>query len=216
MTDAEAHSSPPGGGSLDPEEVSRHEAHLVGQIYHLIEANKALEEQLHRLSLATEIGEILRGRGLTRDTYEFEAPSLVATARGESAWQRIDEIVEGLAEKGKKGEGLKDCLRILRTESVAVDPDWLVEMKTRVLAAEQTVAFLEEQTREMDALRREKTSIMDGVGKLEQNIEDLWKSLNEKTTHIQHLEKRLKRIWSSFPYRVFNALRRPFRRGQER
>ena len=53
---------------------------------------------------------------------------------------------------------------------------------------------------------------MDGVGRLEQTNEDLWKSLNEKTTHIQRLEAQLARIWNSAPYRVMSAVRRPFRK----
>ncbi len=197
----------------DAEAIRRHESHLVGQIYHLIEANQALEEQLHRLSKATEIADVLRGRRLTPDTFELPQPRVLPTPRGESAWLRIDELLRAMPDDTAGLGELKQWLGVAREQGTSVDPDWLAHTRTRLLAAEQALAYLDEQTRDLDALRREKASIMDGVGKLEQNIEDLWKSLNEKTTHIQRLEKQLNRIWGSAPYRVWRGLRNPFGRG---
>ena len=55
--------------------------------------------------------------------------------------------------------------------------------------------------------------IMDGVERLEQTIEDLWKSLNEKTTHIQRLESQLHRVWGSAPYRLYRWIMKLLRRG---
>ncbi len=159
----------------DPEEVARHEAHLVSQIYHLIEANQKLEEQLDRLSKVTAIAEIFRREKLTPDTFELPSPRLVS-----------------------------------RDGTVQVEADWLAEVRARLIAAEQAIAFLNEQTRELDLLRREKDAIVDGAARLEQTIDDLWKSLNEKTTHIQRLEGQLKRHWESRPYRLYSALRRLF------
>ena len=159
------------------DEVRRHEAHLVSQIYHLIEANQKLEEQVDRLAKVTEIAGLFREKGITRDTYRLAPPRLV------------------------EREGV-----------MQVDPDWLADVRVRLIAAEQAVAFLNEQTRELDMLRREKDAIVDGAARLEQNIDDLWKALNEKTTHIQRLEGQLQRIWGSRPYKLFDALRKSVRR----
>ncbi len=201
-----------GVGPIDPDVVRRHESHLIGQIFHLIEANQSLETQVDRLSKATEIADILRGKGLTQGAFDIARPKLTSTSRGESAWTRIGELVEriGSEDEALKNE-LSEWLGVAREEAVTADPAWMADTRTKLLAAEQTIAYLDEQTRELDALRREKNSIMDGVGKLEQTIEDLWKALNEKTTHIQRLESRLSRVWESFPYRIYKTLRRPFR-----
>ena len=201
-----------GVGPIDPDVVRRHESHLIGQIFHLIEANQSLETQVDRLSKATEIADILRGKGLTQGAFDIAAPKLNTSARGETAWTRVTEIVKRIAETDEAtASELSEWLGIVRAEAVIADPAWLADTRTKVLAAEQTIAYLDEQTRELDALRSEKNSIMDGVGKLEQTIEDLWKAHNEKTTHIQRLETRLGRMWESIPYRVYKTLRRPFR-----
>ena len=201
-----------GDGEIDLDVIRRHESHLIGQIYHLIEANQALETQVDRLSKATEIADILRGKGLTQGAFDIARPKLTSSPRGEAAWTRIGELtakVEVL--DAELADELREWLGVVREEAVAADPAWLSDTRSKLLAAEQTVAYLDEQTRELDALRREKNSIMDGVGKLEQTIEDLWKALNEKTTHIQRLESRLGRVWETIPYRIYKTLRRPFR-----
>ena len=164
----------------DPEEVARHEAHLVGQIYHLIDANQRLEEQIDRLSRVSAIAALFRDRKITADTFELPEPRLLA---------RGDEFV--------------------------VDPDWLADVRGKLVAAEQAIAFLDEQTRELDLLRREKDAIVDGAARLEQNIDELWKSLNEKTTHIQRLEGQLRRHWESAPYKVVMTLRRLVRKERK-
>jgi hypothetical protein len=209
----------PGGNGMparrrDPEEVRRHESHLVGQIYHLIEANQKLEEQIDRLSKVTEIAELFRERRITPDTFELAPPNLVSTAQAQQAWSRIEALLEELP-AGATVDQLREMLGVVRTAGRAVDGDWLAEVRGRLIAAEQAIAFLNEQTREMDMLRREKDAIVDGAARLEQNIDDLWKSLNEKTTHIQRLESQLHRIWVSKPYRMFNAVRRGFRSKPE-
>lgn len=201
-----------GAGPLDADVVRRHENHLIGQIYHLIEANQQLETQVDRLSKATEIADILRGKGITQGAFDIARPRLTSSPRGEAAWAHIGELtarVEAL--DPELADGLREWLGVVREEAVTADPAWLADTRSKLLAAEQTLAYLDEQTRELDALRREKNSIMDGVGKLEQTIEDLWKALNEKTTHIQRLESRLSRVWESIPYRIYKTLRRPFR-----
>lgn len=201
-----------GRGEIDPDVVRRHESHLVGQIYHLIEANQALETQVDRLSKATEIADILRGKGLTQGAFDIARPKLTSSPRGEAAWTHIGQLTARVeAQDPGLADELREYLGIVREEAVSADPAWLADTRTKLLAAEQTIAYLDEQTRELDALRREKNSIMDGVGKLEQTIEDLWKALNEKTTHIQRLESRLGRVWESIPYRIYKTLRRPFR-----
>jgi DNA repair exonuclease SbcCD ATPase subunit len=169
-----------GRPARDAEEVARHEAHLVGQIYHLVEANQRLEEQLDRLGKVTAIAGLFRDRKITPDTFKLPLPRTVET-------------------DGR----------------VRVDPEWLADVRARLIAAEQAIAFLDEQTRELDLLRREKDAIVDGAARLEQNIDDLWKSLNEKTTHIQRLEGQLRRHWESRPYRLYAALRRMARRERK-
>ena len=164
----------------DPEEIARHEAHLVGQIYHLIGANQRLEEQIDRLSKVSAIAGLFRDRRITSDTFELPEPQLV---------ERGDESV--------------------------VDPDWLADVRGKLVVAEQAIAFLDEQTRELDLLRREKDAIVDGAARLEQNIDELWKSLNEKTTHIQRLEGQLRRHWDSAPYRLYMSLRRLVRKERK-
>ena len=164
----------------DPEEIARHEAHLVGQIYHLIDANQRLEEQIDRLSKVSAIAGLFRDRRITSDTFELPEPRLI--------------------ERG--------------TERI-VDPDWLADVRGKLVVAEQAMAFLDEQTRELDMLRREKDNIVDGAQRLEQNIDELWKSLNEKTTHIQRLEGQLRRHWDSAPYRLYMALRRLVRKERK-
>jgi hypothetical protein len=165
----------------DPAEVARHEAHLVAQIYHLIEANERLEEQLDRLARVTAIAELFREQRITHDTFALETPKVKQTEDGP-----------------------------------VIDSDWLADVRNRLIAAEQAIAFLDEQTRELDLLRREKDAIVDGAARLEQNIDDLWKSLNEKTTHIQRLEAQLRRHWDSTPYRLYASLRRLLRREGKR
>ena len=168
------------GQSRDPEEIARHEAHLVGQIYHLIDANQRLEEQIDRLAKVSAIAGLFRERRITPDTFELPEPRLV---------ERGDDHV--------------------------VDPDWLADVRGKLVVAEQALAFLDEQTRELDLLRREKDAIVDGAARLEQNIDELWKSLNEKTTHIQRLEGQLRRHWDSVPYRAWMALRRMVRKERK-
>lgn len=198
----------------DPEEVRRHEAHLVAQIYHLIQANAKLEEQIDRLARVTEIADIFRQRKITRDTFELRPPLVVQAPEAAAAWSRIEAALAEMPE-GTPGLGeLRNALGMIRAATPSVESDWLSEVRVRLVAAEQAIAFLDEQTRELDLLRDEKNNIMDGVGRLEQTIEDLWKSLNEKTTHIQGLEVQLERIWNSLPYRVLKVLRRPWRRGE--
>jgi len=174
MSDSNGRPAP----ARDADEVRRHEAHLVSQIYHLIEANQKLEEQVDRLAKVTEIAGLFREKGITRDTYRLAPPRLV------------------------EREGV-----------MQVDPDWLADVRVRLIAAEQAVAFLNEQTRELDLLRREKDTILDGATRLQGNIDDLWKSLNEKTTHIQRLEGQLRRIQDKFLYRAWSKLQK--RLGRE-
>ena len=225
----------------DPEQAARHESHLVGQIYHLIEANHRLEEQLHRLGKLTEIADLFREQKITRDTFEMPTPSLMVPAPAENAWARVDAglgrlaaLLAGLGGAGSEAGApaptpeqlepqvaemrghlaeLRDALGVLRTSGWHVDPDWQADVRGRLVAAEQAVAFLNEQSRELDLLRREKDSIMDGATRLQQNVEDLWKALNEKTTHIQRLEAQLSQIWASLPYKVYKTLKAPFRGG---
>ena len=199
----------------DPAEIQRHEAHLVGQIYHLIQVNQRLEEQVQRLSLVTELAPLFREQRISRDTFELEAPTLEVSAAGEGAWQRVEALLEGLGDETPQVAELKELLGIVRATPAQVDPHWLADARMRLIAAEQAIAYLEEQTRELDLLRQEKNSIVDGVGRLEQTIEDLWKALNEKTTHIQRLERQLGRIWESVPYKLLSAVRRPLRRGDK-
>jgi DNA repair exonuclease SbcCD ATPase subunit len=217
-------------GLRDADEIRRHEAHLVGQIYHLIEANHRLEEQLHRLGKVTEIADLFRRERITRDTFELKPPHLLVPVQADNAWRHIDEslarLESGISDAASgngdadgvtalKGslEELRDSLGVVRESAWHVDPDWQADVRGRLVAAEQAVAYLNEQSRELDLLRREKDSIMDGATRLEQNMEDLWKALNEKTTHIQRLEAQLSQIWASLPYRVYKAFRRPFRKG---
>jgi hypothetical protein len=206
----------------DPLEIARHEAHLVGQIHHLIEANHLLEQQLNRLAKVTEIADLFREQRITRDTFQMPNPKTPGDERRQEVWGHIDRLLGELtgalkAEDGQEAavefeKQLIEALDIARSSGLKVDPDWISDARTRLIAAEQAIAFLDEQTRELDLLRREKDSIVDGAGRLEQNIDDLWKSLNEKTTHIQRLEAQLQRIWNSPPYRAFDWLRGLVRR----
>jgi predicted RNase H-like nuclease (RuvC/YqgF family) len=197
------------------EEVQRHEAHLVGQIYHLIEVNRKLEEQLDRLGKVTEIADLFREKGISRDTFTLPKPKTLIPAHVQLAWSAVEDAVNELP-KGTEGLiQLKDNLGVVRATDRDLSPDWLADVQLRMVAAEQAIAFLDETTRDLDLLMSEKNNIMDGVGRLEQTIEDLWKGLNEKTTHIQSLEKQIDRIWNRLPYRVLSALRRPFRRRKK-
>ncbi len=204
----------PNGRDRDDEEVRRHESHLVGQIYHLIEANHRLEEQLHRLSRVTEIADLFREEGVTRDTFELAPPKLGVPANAENAWATIDKVLSELDTDTPGLDELRVSLGVVRESGWRVDPDWLADVRARLIAAEQAIAFLNEQSHELDMLRAEKDSIVDGASRLEQNVEDLWKALNEKTTHIQRLESQLTRIWDSVPYRIYKTARKPFRRSK--
>ena len=202
------------GGDADglersAEETRRHEAHLVGQIYHLIEANQKLEEQLDRLAKVTEIADIFRQRKISRDTFELPMPETITPAHVHIAWSAVEEFLGTLPPDLPGLAELVENLGVIRASDRAISPDWISDVRVRLVAAEQAIAFLDEQTRELDLLMNEKNNIMDGVGRLEQTIEDLWKSLNEKTTHIQSLEKQLDRIWNSVPYRTMKLLRSP-------
>ena len=192
----------------DPAEVARHEAHLVGMIYHLIEANQKLEEQVDRLGKVTEIAELFREKRITRDTFELPAPRLAVPAEAQQAWSRIEGALARLAGDPAALAQLREALGVVRAHGWQGDPDWLADVRDRLIAAEQAVAFLNEQTRELDMLRREKDAIVDGAARLEQNIDDLWKALNEKTTHIQRLEGQIRRIYDTKAYRAWQALRR--------
>jgi len=206
----------------DPEEIARHEAHLVGQIHHLIEANHNLQQQLDRLAKVTEIADLFREQRITRDTFKLPGPREPDDQRRDEVFGHIGELLRHFkgAVRVEDGEEVADdierqldeALEIARSSSLKIDPDWVSDARTRLIAAEQAIAFLDEQTRELDLLRREKDSIVDGAARLEQNIDDLWKSLNEKTTHIQRLEAQLQRIWNSPPYRAFDWLRSLVRR----
>jgi hypothetical protein len=196
----------------DPGEVARHEAHLVGMIYHLIEANQKLEEQVDRLGKVTEIAELFREKRITRDTFDLPGPRLQVPTEAQQAWTRVEGLLEKLGGDGTVAGQLREALGVVRSHGWQSDPDWLADVRDRLIAAEQAIAFLDEQTRELDMLRREKDAIVDGAARLEQNIDDLWKALNEKTTHIQRLEGQLQRIWASRPYKLFDALRKSVRR----
>ncbi len=198
-------------GARDAEEVRRHEAHLVGQIYHLIEANRKLEEQLDRLGKVTEIADLFREKGISRDTFTLPTPETLTPSHIHIAWSMVEEMIAGLPGETPGLMQLEDNLGVIRVGDRELSPDWLADVQLRMVAAEQAIAFLDEQTRELDLLMSEKNNIMDGVGRLEQTIEDLWKALNEKTTHIQSLEKQLDRVWNSLPYRFLKFLRSPFR-----
>ncbi|MDG2150037.1 MAG: hypothetical protein P8N09_11000 [Planctomycetota bacterium] len=193
------------------EEVQRHEAHLVGQIYHLIEVNRKLEEQLDRLGKVTEIADLFREKGISRDTFTLPRPKTLTPAHVHLAWSAVEEAIKELPKDTEGLVRLEENLGLVRSADRELSPDWLADVQLRMVAAEQAIAFLDETTRDLDLLMNEKNNIMDGVGRLEQTIEDLWKALNEKTTHIQSLEKQIDRIWNSLPYRVLNALRSPFR-----
>ena len=95
----------PGARDGVPESVRRHEAHLVGQIYHLIEANHRLEEQLHRLGKVTEIADLFREKKITRDTFELKPPKLLVPVQAETAWNRIDKMLARLVEGIGESEG---------------------------------------------------------------------------------------------------------------
>jgi hypothetical protein len=196
----------------DPEEVARHEAHLVGMIYHLIEANQRLEEQVDRLGKVTEIAGLFREKRITRDTFELTAPRLIVPTEAQQAWSRIESLLPRLTGSAEDLGLLREALGMVRAHGWQCDGDWLADLRTRLVSAEQAIAFLDEQTRELDMLRREKDNIVDGAQRLEQNIDDLWKALNEKTTHIQRLEGQLQRIWTSRPYRLLDVLRKSVRR----
>lgn len=196
----------------DPEQIRRHERHLVSQIYHLIEVNEALRQQVQRLDRVTELAALFRERGISRDTFEMHAPRVVMPPRAEQCWGRVEELVGRLPD-GETVTQLREQLGQLRVMGWGVDPDWLADTKNRLIAATQTLAFLEEQTREMDLLRQEKDAIVDGAARLQQTIDDLWKSLNDKTTHIRRLEQQLNKIWQSPPYKLFRMMTKPLRRG---
>jgi hypothetical protein len=198
----------------DPVEVARHEAHLVAQVHHLITANSKLEERLDRLAKVTEIADIFRQKKISRDTFELPPPELRVPADVQGAWTHLERVLLKIPADSPGLVELTETLGIVRTAGWMVDPEWMAEARVRLLAAEQAIAFLDEQTRELDMLREEKASILDGVERLEQTIEDLWKSLNEKSTHIQRLERSLKRIWGSAPYRLLNGVRRLFKGKQ--
>jgi DNA gyrase/topoisomerase IV subunit A len=184
--------------------------------------NHRLEQQLDRLAKVTEIADLFRERRITRDSFELPGPRAPGADTHAEVWGHIDRLLadlmgarktpgaEEVAEELEKQ--LAEALDVARASTLQVDPDWVADVRTRLIAAEQAIAFLDEQTRELDLLRREKDSIVDGAARLEQNIDDLWKSLNEKTTHIQRLEAQLQRIWNSPPYRAFDWLRALVRR----
>jgi len=198
----------------DPAEVARHEAHLIGQIHHLITANQRLEEQVDRLAKVTEIAELFRQQRITRDTFELPQPHLLVPPEAQQAWARIETLLPALGGDPGALAGLREALGIVRTAGWQLGPDWIADVRSRLIAAEQSIAFLNEQTRELDMLRREKDSIVDGAARLEQNIDDLWKALNEKTTHIQRLESQLARIWASGPYRLWRLAKQSLRRDR--
>ena len=199
----------------DPAEVARHEAHLTGMIYHLIEANQKLEEQVDRLGKVTEIAELFREKRLTRDTFAIAPPRLAVPNEAQQAWGRIEKLLPRLAGDAPALAELREALGIVRAHGWQSDPDWISDVRGRLIAAEQAIAFLDEQSRELDMLRREKDGIVDGAARLEQNIDDLWKALNEKTTHIQRLEGQLRRHWESTPYRMYMSLRRLVRKERK-
>jgi DNA repair exonuclease SbcCD ATPase subunit len=216
MTDETSTSAGSNGataGERSAEEVHRHEAHLVGQVYHLIEANRKLEEQLDRLAKVTEIADIFRQRKISQDTFDLAAPELFVPPEVQNAWSRLEAFLADLPDETEGLQDLREALGIVRTKGWQVDHDWLSDVRVRLLAAEQAIAFLDEQSRELDQLREEKLSIMDGVERLEQTIEDLWKSLNEKTTHIQRIETQLHRVWGSAAYRFYRWCLKLLRRG---
>lgn len=200
--------------SRDAAEVRRHEAHLVGQIYHLIDQNHRLEEQLDRLARVTEIANIFRQRKISRDTFELPPLRGRQSPQAEGTWAEIGRLVESLPQDHASTPKLLEALGLVRVQAWEADSDWLAETRGRLLAAEQAVAFLDEQSREMDLLKEEKDAIQDGASRLEQTIEDLWKALNEKTTHIQGLEAQLLRIRGSWLYRSFRRITRPLRGGK--
>jgi hypothetical protein len=205
----------PEGVERDAREVLRHEAHLVGQIYHLIEANRKLEEQLDRLGKVTEIADLFREKGISRDTFTMPTPETITPPHVFLAWSSVEETIGQLPGETPGLAQLEENLGVIRAADREISPDWLADVHVRMVAAEQAIAFLDETTRELDLLMSEKNNIMDGVGRLEQTIEDLWKALNEKTTHIQSLEKQIDRIWNSIPYRVLSILRAPLRWGRK-
>lgn len=198
----------------DSREVARHEAHLVSQIHHLIEANVKLEERVDRLARVTEIADLFRQKRISRDTFELPPADMRMPADVQAAWSRSERVLASLPPDSPVLTELKETLGIARSVPWTVDPTWMAEVRVRLLAAEQAIAFLDEQTRELDLLREEKTSILAGVARLEQTIEDLWKALNEKTTHIQRVESQLQRVWGSAPYRMLAGLRRLLRPGR--
>lgn len=210
--DGRAPTPVPAAVARDPVEVARHEAHLVGLVYHLIEANQRLKEQVDRLSKVTEIAGLFREKRITRDTFELAPPRLLVPAQAQQAWERIERLLDRLGGEPELLAQLREALGVVRAHGWQSDADWLADVRGRLVAAEQAIAFLNEQTRELDMLRREKDQIVDGAGRLEQNIDDLWKALNEKTTHIQRLEGQLQRIWSSRPYRLWDTVRKTLRR----
>lgn len=212
----------------DPEEIARHESHLIGQIHYLIEMNQGLGDQLERLSKVTEIASLFRDQRITPDTFKLPGPKAPSDERQKEVWEHIERLLADLLDAMEVGEGaeaedrkkatdvlskeLAEALDVARASGMKISPDWISDLRSRLIAAEQAIAFLNEQTHELDLLRREKDSIVDGAARLEQNIDDLWKSLNEKTTHIQRLESQLQRIWNSPPYRAFDWLRSFVRR----
>ena len=192
----------------DPQEVARHESHLVAQVHHLIRVNTKLEERLDRLAQVTEIADIFRQKKISRDTFELSPPELRVPADVAAAWSSVERILGHVPRDLPGLEELESTLGVIRASAWMVDAEWFAEARVRLLAAEQSIAFLDEQSRELDLLREEKASILDGVERFEQTIEDLWKALNEKSTHIQRLEAQLKRIGGSGPDRVLDGLRR--------
>jgi len=207
---------PPGAPQpeRDADEIRRHEAHLVAQIYYLIEQNHRLEEQLDRLAKVTEIAKLFRQRKISRDTFELPPLRGMIPSQAEQAWADIAHCLEDLPQDHAAMPKLRDALGMVRAMGWQADPDWLAEARGRLLAAEQAIAFLDEQSREMDLLKNEKANIQDGANRLEQTVEDLWKSLHEKTTHIQGLEAEVRNIKGTVAYRTYRWLTKPLRGGR--
>ena len=100
----------------DPDEVRRHEAHLVGQIYHLIEHNRRLEEQLDRLSRVTEIAELFRQRKISRDTFELPPPQGRQSPAAEAAWLEVRRLLLTLPEDHEILAPLQEALGMIRAQ----------------------------------------------------------------------------------------------------
>lgn len=186
----------------------------MAQIYYLIEQNHRLEEQLDRLAKVTEIAKLFRQRKISRDTFELPPLRGVIPSQAEQSWSDIAHCLEDLPQDHPAMPKLRDALGMVRAMGWQADPDWLAEARGRLLAAEQAIAFLDEQSREMDLLKNEKANIQDGASRLEQTVEDLWKSLHEKTTHIQGLEAEVRKVKGTLAYRTYRRMTRPLRGGR--